>query len=77
MTPDHHAALTYLLQHDRPFFANYRDRNLFAWLVMAGLAECYVIRGGEERVRISAKGRELYGQLSTNAAQMPRVQVPV
>lgn len=57
MDDQHRAALLSLSQHDRPFFANYRERNLYAWLVMNGLARCYVIRGGEEYVRITDQGR--------------------
>ena len=56
---DLHPSLAKLAHGDCLFFASYAERTLFARLVMAGLARCYVIRGGDEYVSMTEMGREM------------------
>lgn len=50
MDHDEQSALTLLSQEDRLFFSH---RPVFARLVMAGLARCYVRADGSEWVRLT------------------------
>lgn len=53
MTPDHLAALALLSRGHQRFFVDFKQRNLFAQLVMQGYARCYVLSGGEEWIRLA------------------------
>jgi hypothetical protein len=58
-------ALIRLSQGDKLFHS---DRAAYAPLVMQGLARCYVIRGGDEYVRLATdEERALHAQFSAQA----------